>query len=150
MAKQPLPAVRADESSPVEDALDLVHMLAERSATGLAADAASTEGESSSFALERAISQAELSERLRAAVVRAAARNADSMEALRVAVCAFTVALRDDGVTPEMVLISLKAAIKKQTLTPLWETSSLSGPSLQEMITTWCIRDYFAGTDCIE
>ena len=150
MALKPLSADMADGSSPVEEALDLVHMLAERSASGLAADAASTEGESSSFALERAISQAELSERLRVALVKAAARNADSMEALRVAVCAFTVALRDDGITPEAVLISLKEAIQKETLIPLWETSSWSGPSLQETITTWCISDYFAGSDCIE
>lgn len=150
MAQKPVSAAEADGSSPVEAALDLVHMLAERSASGLAEDARSTEGESSSFALERAISQAELSERLRSALVRAAARNADSMEALRVAVCAFTVALRDEGVTPEAVLISLKSAIQKETLIPLWETSSWSGPNLHETITSWCIRDYFAGKDCIE
>ena len=142
---------RPDEKpSPVEEALDLVHMIAERSASGLAADAESNEVELSSFALQRAITQAELSERLRLALVLAATKNSDSMGALRVAVCAFTVALRDEGVTPEAVLISLKAAIQKETLIPLWETSSWSGPSLHETITTWCIKDYFAGKDCIE
>ena len=150
MVKKPLVFGSAEASSPVEDALDLVHIIAENAASGLAADAASTDAESSAFALERAISQAELSERLRDALGRAAARNADSMEALRVAVCAFTLALRDEGVTPEAVLISLKAAIQKQTLIPLWETSTWSGPSLQETITTWCINDYFAEKDCIE
>ena len=72
------------------------------------------------------------------------------MEALRLAVCSFTVALRDEGVTPEAVLISLKAAIRTETLMPLWETSSWSGTSLHETITTWCIKDYFAVTNCIE
>lgn len=149
MEEKPKQASPADESSPVDEALHLVHMMAERSANGLAADAELTEADSSSFALDLAISQAELSERLRLALARAAIRNAESMEALRLAVCSFTVALRDEGVTPEAVLISLKAAIQKETLIPLWETSSWSGPSLHETITTWCIQDYFAGKDCI-
>ena len=131
-------------ASPVREALDLARMIAEKSATGLAADAESTELASSSFALQRAITEAELSEHLRQALCSAATRNADSMNALRLAVCAFTIALRDEGVTPEAVLISLKAAIQTETLITLRDASSRRGPNLYERMTTWCIEDYFA------
>lgn len=150
MEKKPNQGSPDDKPSPVDEALNLVHLIAAKSGSGLAEDAESNEGESSSFALQRAIAQAELSERLRLALSLAATKNANSMEALRLAVCSFTVALRDEGVTPEAVLISLKAAIQKETLIPLWEASSWSGPTLHETITTWCIKDYFAGKDCIE
>ena len=150
MVRKPGSDSLRDGASPVDDALKLVQQLSENAASGLGADAESTESESSEVALEQAFSQADLSNRLRIALGQAATRNAESMEALRVAVCAFTVALRDEGVRPEAVLISLKAAIYRETLIPVWETSSWSGPSLQETITTWCIRDYFAVKACVE
>jgi hypothetical protein len=70
------------------------------------------------------------------------------MEALRLAVCAFTVALRDEGITPEAVLISLKAAIHAETFSRIHHTSTWSGPRLQETVTTWCIQDYYREQDC--
>ena len=133
-----------DLSSPVEHALDLAQLIADRSPRRVASEAGSPEAASSGLALRRAIMQAQLSERLRTTAGRATVRRSDSMEALRREVYSYTVALRDEGVTPEGVLISLKAAIRRETLMPLWETSSWSGPRLHETIMTWCIKDYFA------
>ena len=131
-----------EEASPIEEALNLVRILAENSAAGLASDADAL--------LKESISQAELSNRLLAAVERAAEKSSASMEALRLAVCAFTVALRDEGITPEAVLVSLKAAIHSQTFISLRRQSTWNGPHLQETISTWCIQDYFRPGDCIE
>ena len=133
--------------SPVDEALNLVRILAENAATGLAAEEAFAQDPAAESALRDAISEADLSSRLRAAVQSAAMRNSGSTEALRQAVCAFTIALRDEGITPEAVLIRLKAAIKQQTLRPLWLTSTWGGPRLDETITTWCIEDYFREKD---
>ena len=144
---KPPPRPEPDES-PVAEALKLVKLLAEATAQGLAADEQSLEDADSDFALKEAISEATLSLRLRTAVERAASKSNDSMAALRIAVCAFTIALRNDGITPEEVLIRLKVAIRAETLSPLWTTSSWSGPRLRETITTWCIQDYFGSEDC--
>jgi|SRR5687767_3496807 len=133
-----------EDASPIEQALNLVRSLAENSAAGLGSD----ENDAQLAELERAISQAGLSSRLHEAVERAAAKSSESMEALRLAVCAFTIALRDEGVTPEGVLISLKAAIHSETLIPAWQLSTLGGPHLREKITTWCIQDYFGAGKC--
>ena len=146
MAEKSPPVTAVGQASPVDEALALVHTIAEQSAIGLGADSA--EAESSAFALERAISQAELSDHLRVALAEAASRSSDSMEALRVAVCAFTLALRDEGVSPEAVLIRLKTAIRKQTLIPLWENSTWGGPTIHETMSTWCIQDYFGDKRC--
>ena len=148
MAEKPIPIKSGADPSPVDEALSLVQLIAERSAAGLGDE--SSEEESSAFALQQAISQGELAERLRLALVHAASKSSESMEALRIAVCAFTVALRDEGVTPEAVLISLKAAIRKQTLIPLWEHSTWSSPSLSETMSTWCIKHYFGDKDCTD
>jgi len=150
LAEKPIPIKSGADPSPVDEALSLVQLIAERSAAGLGADDESSEKESSAFALQQAISQAELAEHLRLALVHAASKSSESMEALRIAVCAFTVALRDEGVTPEAVLISLKAAIRKQTLIPLWEHSTWSSPSLSETMSTWCIKHYFGDKDCTD
>jgi len=124
--------------------------IAGNSAMGIGDEHDTAEHASSALALQQAISQAELSARLRTAVERAASKSAESMETLRLAVCAFTIALRDEGITPEAVLIRLKAAIETETLTPLWITSTWSGKHLHDTITTWCIEDYFREKDCGE
>jgi hypothetical protein len=142
------PDDKAADVSPVAAALRLVQSLAEASALGLAADEQSLEDEESSAALQEAIALAERSARLRRAVERAASRSNESMDALRAAVCAFTVALRNEGIAPEGVLIRLKAAIWEQALSPVWTTSTWDGPGLRESITTWCIQDYFRSGDC--
>lgn len=138
-AKLPVSTTQ-EEPAPIEEALNLVRILARNSASGLGADAEAM--------LRQSISQAELSNRLRAAVERAAEKSSDSMEALRLAVSAFTVALRDEGITPEAVLISLKAAIHCETFGPIHHTTTWNGPRLQETITTWCIQDYYREQDC--
>lgn len=98
----------------------------------------------SALVLHLAFPQAELCERLRTAVEKAASSNADSMEALRLTVCEFTSALRDKGASPEGVLISLKALINNRSL-PLIppHPSDWSGYQLREQISTWSIKEFF-------
>ena len=142
-----LPSINSiREPSAVEDALDLMRTMAENSATGIGEQ--ESIDASSAIALQNAMAQADLSAHLRMAVEQAASKSAESMETLRLAVCAFTLALRDEGVTPEAVLIRLKVAIHTETLTPLWSTSTWSGQHLHDTITTWCIKDYFREKDC--
>ncbi len=92
---------------------------------------------------ERGTSAADLCERLRTAVEQAASSNADSMEALRLTVCEFTSALRDKGVTPEGVLISLKTLLNNRSLPLIPPYADWSGYQLREQISTWCIKEFF-------
>jgi hypothetical protein len=94
-------------------------------------------------ALQLAIPQRELCERLRVAVEDAASRSADSVEALRAAVCSFTASLRDAGTTPERVLIILKTVIRKRSLPVIAPHASDRRGQLREKISTWCIEEYF-------
>jgi len=95
-------------------------------------------------ALQLAIPQPELCDRLRVAVEDAASRDAVSIEALRVAVRSFTVALRDAGTTPERVLIILKTVINNRSLPVIApHASDWKGDQLREKISTWCIEEYF-------
>ena len=87
----------------------------------------------------------DLCDRLRLAVERAANRDAASMAALRLAVRGFTVALRDEGTTPEAVLIILKTVITNRTLMTIApHASDWRGDQLRERISTWCIEEYFS------
>jgi hypothetical protein len=88
---------------------------------------------------------AEQCERLRAAVEQAASRSAESMEALRVAVREFTVVLRDEGTTPELVLIALKTVIYNRSFPTIavHPTEWAGGSRLHEKISTWCIEEFF-------
>ena len=87
-------------------------------------------------------------ERLRVAVMRAAERSAESMGELRDAVRRFTVVLRDEGTTPERVLISLKSIIYNRSFPTIitHPTEWASGSRLHEKISTWCIEEYFSET----
>ena len=119
--------------------------IAEISAISTCADMDSTEADSSSAALNQAISESELSQRILVAVELAASRNAASMEALRIAVCEFTIALRGEGRTPEAVLISLKNIITRKSLPVLPRYSTdWSGNELRSSVSTWCINAYFS------
>ncbi len=84
-------------------------------------------------------------DRLRAAVEKAATRSADAMVALREAVCAFTNELRDEGTSPEHVLIALKAVIYTRSFPTIatHPTEWAGGSRLQEKISTWCIEEFF-------
>ena len=95
-------------------------------------------------ALQLAIPEPELSERLRTAVGDAASRDAGSLEALRAAVCSFTAALRDAGTTPERVLIILKTVVRNRSFPVIAHASDWRGDQLREKITTWCIEEYFS------
>jgi len=97
-----------------------------------------------SLVLQLAIPEAELCDRLRQAVEDAAARDATSMNQLRLAVDSFTFALRDVGTTPERVLIALKTVINNRSfvsITP--HDSDWSGNDLRQRASTWCIEAFF-------
>ena len=86
----------------------------------------------------------ELCDRLRSAVKVAAARDAESVEALHLTVCEFTTALRDLGTPPEGVLIALKSLVGMGTLPPLARNHpDWAGYLLREKMSTWCIQEYF-------
>ena len=126
----------------LDDDLELMSRIAEASATAACAEA--TEFEMSAATIRHAISQADASRRVRLAVEVAASRDAVAMDALRMAVCEFTLALRRDGITPEGVLIRLKQLIDNETL-PLIRShpSDNDGHSLRERISTWSVKAYF-------
>lgn len=96
------------------------------------------------LALELAIPEAELCERLRKAVDDAAGRDANSMRSLRLAIRSFTLALREIGTSPEHVLIALKTVINNRTLVAIAPyASDWNGDELREKISTWCIEEFF-------
>jgi hypothetical protein len=134
--------VASQNVSPAEEDVELMRRIAEASATAICAEA--TEFEKSVANIRHAISEADASRRLRLAVEVAASRDAIAMDALRIAVCEFTFALRRDGSSPEAVLIRLKQLIDHETL-PLIRAhpSDHGGHRLRECISTWCIKSYF-------
>lgn len=94
--------------------------------------------------LHLTLPQAELCDRLRTAVEKAAVADVESMEALRLTVCEFTTVLREEGTTPEGVLISLKTLINDRALPVVPQHSSdWTGYKLREMISTWSIKEFF-------
>ena len=99
--------------------------------------------DASLVALDLAIRQAELCDKLGVAVENAASASAESMSALRVAVAEFTIALRQAGTTPEAVLIRLKAVIDSHVFAPVWQRSIWPRLELRSTISTWCIEEYF-------
>jgi hypothetical protein len=97
-----------------------------------------------SLVLQLAIPEAELCDRLRQAVEDAAARDAASMNQLRLAVDSFTLALRDVGTTPERVLIALKTVINNRSFVSIApHDSDWSGNDLRQRASTWCIEAFF-------
>lgn len=88
--------------------------------------------------------QAVLCDQLRAAVDKAATRDAAAMNALHDAVARFTSALRDVGSSPEAVLVSLKTVVNNRSLTDSSpHASDWSGNRLREQISSWCIQEFF-------
>lgn len=86
----------------------------------------------------------EICDRLRQAVLDAAARDTASMDQLRLAVGRFTVALRDRGTTPERVLIALKTVINNRSFVSIApHISDWSGDELRQRASTWCIEAFF-------
>jgi hypothetical protein len=84
-------------------------------------------------------------DRVREAVVNAAARDAESMELLRASVGHFTTEMRGAGATPEAVLISLKALVNAGVGPVISHTlDDWSGYILRDKMSTWCIDEYFS------
>lgn len=102
-----------------------------------------SQGESRQSAIRTAPD--ELCDELHVAVENAAMRSAGSINALRLAVKRFTVALRDDGAKPETVLIAIKTVINSRTF-PIVEYAKQdwSPDELQQQISTWSIQDFFS------
>lgn len=84
-------------------------------------------------------------DRLRQAVANAAARDAESMESLRLTVRELTVELREQGATPEAVLISLKTVVGAGGGPPISSSPmDWNGYILREKMSSWCIEEYFS------
>ena len=91
-----------------------------------------------------AIPQADICEELRRAVSAAAIQDAESMAALRAAVCEYTISLRNEGIQPEGVLIRLKTMIQNRSMTPSRGIpSDWHGSRLREQVSAWSIEAFF-------
>ena len=87
-----------------------------------------------------------LCEELLEAVRSAATQSAESMKMLHAAVCRFTLALKNDGVKPEAILIALKTIINTQVFPVIVSPSrDKHADRLRELISTWCIEAMFSG-----
>ncbi len=96
--------------------------------------------------VQLAIPQAGICERLRKAVEVAALKDAESVDVLRKAVCDFTASLRDEGIQPEGVLISLKTMIQNRSIPPgIPASTDWNGSELREKVSTWSIEEFFRG-----
>lgn len=137
-----MPSLHEREMTPARDAQGAI-LSAPGSALGLSAEAARAELNPSTVASHLSIHPAEIGQRLLLAVEKAASKDAESMEALRLAVCSFTGKLRDAGTTPEHVLIVLKAVIHKRSVLVVAPHASDWTGQLREKISTWCIEEYF-------
>lgn len=131
-------------------ALEVIRQLADAAAPAILDHDADPEIETSTAALRSAISRLELSQRLRLALADAAVKDAASMDELRVAVCEFTVTLREEGTTPEATLIRLKSVVDHNTLPKFAKYGrDRYDNALRQTISTWCIKAYFEkGTVC--
>lgn len=86
-----------------------------------------------------------LCEELHIAVEQAALRSAASINSLRFAVRRFTAALKQDGASPEAILITLKSVINSRTFPVVFNsTQDSSAEDLRHQISTWCIEEFFA------
>ena len=88
----------------------------------------------------------ELCRRLLAAVQDAASRNAKSMDRLRATVEEVTVVLRNEGATPESVLITLKTLVNIRALPLDPRVPPGTGDQLREQISKWSIEEFFRQT----
>lgn len=93
----------------------------------------------------RAVAPESLCEELHIAVEQAALRSAGSINALRLAVKRFTVALRDDGAKPEAVLIAIKDVINSRTFPVKAEERQDWHPDeMRQQISKWSIEEFFS------
>ena len=78
------------------------------------------------------------------AIARAASQDARSIKALNESVRRVTRELKQDGLTPEAVLIAVKTIIRSAgPLTSSADTLAWSNEQLRQRISTWCIKEYF-------
>ena len=82
-----------------------------------------------------------LCEELYIAAEEAAKSSAKSVAALRDAVERFTAALKDEGASPEAVLIALKTVINSRTF--IVADARADGNEIRQQISTWSIEAFF-------
>ena len=112
------------------------------------ADVACAELRHSALTLHSPVLPESLCEDLHTAVQLAAERSTASMSALRRAVARFTVSLRNDGATPEAVLIALKSVINSRTFPVAHDYAvPYTGDDLRQKISTWSIQEFFGVVD---
>ena len=138
----------SDDSTNITDSYDsdfvLMRRIAEASAIAVCAEETPVETEEATMAVRHALSLADASRRLRGEVERAASVDAIAMNALQLAVRDFTLAHRDDGFAPELVLIALKKLVDERALPAVaLPYSRKAGKGLREAISTWSIKAYF-------
>ncbi|HEX6627291.1 MAG TPA: hypothetical protein VF105_05010 [Gemmatimonadaceae bacterium] len=92
----------------------------------------------------RAVAPESLCEELHIAVEQAALRSAGSINALRLAVKRFTVALRDDGAKPEAVLIAIKDVINSRTFPVDAKQQDWHPDEMRQQISKWSIEEFFS------
>ncbi|MFL5482023.1 MAG: hypothetical protein ACJ8AK_07510 [Gemmatimonadaceae bacterium] len=85
----------------------------------------------------------ELCEDIHLAFARVASDTPGSIAALQRAVRRFTVALQNDGATPEAVLIALKAVINSGAFHVTSSPSDLRDENLRQLISSWSIEEFF-------
>ena len=123
---------------------DLMQRIAEASATAICAGVAAADADEIAIAVRRADEQAATARRVVQALELAASRDAAAMHALRLAVCEFTYAHRNEGLTPERVLVALKGVVHSRAMAPIRShMSDRNGNRLRESVSTWCIKAYF-------
>jgi hypothetical protein len=138
----------SDDSPDITDSRDgdfaMMTRIAEASAVALCAEEAAVETEEATMAVRQALALADASRRLRGEVERAAVQDAFAMNALQRAVRDFTLAHRDDGLTPERVLIALKKLVDERSLPAVaLPYSRKTSEVLREAVSTWSIKAYF-------
>lgn len=105
----------------------------------------SAEVRQAEIALNHPMPSETLCEELLGAARSASTRNAASMNALRVAVGRFTAALKDDGATPEAILVAIKSVVNSRVFPLIVSPSRDVNPErLRQLISTWCIEDMFS------
>lgn len=92
------------------------------------------------------VSPIDVAGRLRTAVRAAAAHDSRSTEDVRSAVAEFTRTLREQGATPEAVLIAIREVLGSRIVLENGRVGTEpTEQRLREEISTWCIKEYFRG-----
>ena len=113
------------------------------SSSAVRAAAACDEVRRTAIAYKLPVPPPRVCEELCVEVERVATVSARSMNTLRAAVERFTAALRDDGASPEAVLIVLKKVVNSRAFIASGRGDEIGGEELRQRISTWSIDEFF-------